>query len=80
MGVASLVLGTLSIITGVFSLGALGSWGMVMGIIGIILGAWERKSKPEGLLALIGLIVSIIGTVLSMLFYIACIGCIALVD
>lgn len=78
MGVASLVLGIISILIGVFSAGALGWLGAIIGVIGIVLGSLGRKSAPadkQGV-ATGGMVCSIIGTVLSLLFYIACAACI----
>lgn len=75
MGAASLVLGIIAIVIGVFSAGALGWVGAICGIIGIILGAAAKKQAPSGV-ATAGLVCSIIGTALSLLFYIACAACI----
>lgn len=78
MGVASLVLGIIAIIIGIFSAGSLGWAGAIMGIIGIILGALGRKNAPEGKtgIATGGLVCSIIGTILCLLLYIACVACV----
>lgn len=78
MGVAALVLGIIAIIIGIFSAGTLGWAGAIMGIIGIILGALGRKNAPEGKtgVATGGLVCSIIGTILSLLLYVACAACI----
>ena len=78
LGVASLVLGIISIIIGVISGGSLGWVGAPLGIVGIILGAIGRKNAPESKkgLANAGFVCSIIGTILCVLFYIACIACI----
>ena len=78
MGVASLVLGIITILIGIFSAGVLGWLGAIMGIIGIILGALGRKNAPEGKtgIATGGLVCSIIGTILSLLLYVACVACI----
>lgn len=74
MGVASLVLGIISILMGVFVAPLLGWLGAILGIIGIILGALGRKRLPNGV-ATSGLVCSIIGTILSILFYVACVAC-----
>lgn len=64
MGVASLVLGIVSI---VFSFtGAIAWVGIISGIIGIILGAMARKTTPTGI-ATGGLVCSIIGLVISLI-------------
>lgn len=78
MGVASLVLGIIAIIIGVFSAGALGWAGAIMGIIGIVLGALGKKNAPDEKkgIATAGLVCSIIGTILCLIFYIACVACI----
>ena len=77
MGVASLVLGIIAILIGLVSAGVFGWLGAILGIIGIILGALGRKSDPEKAgLATAGMVCSIIGTILSLLFYIACVACI----
>lgn len=77
MGVASLILGIIAILIGLVSAGLLGWLGAIVGIIGIILGALGRRN-PEGKgLATGGLVCSIIGTILSLLFYIACAACVS---
>lgn len=78
MGVASLVLGILSIVLGAFTAGTLGWAGAIMGIVGIILGALERKNSPAEKrgMATAGLTCSIIGTVLCLILYVACAACV----
>lgn len=77
MGVASLILGIIAILIGLVSAGLLGWLGAIIGIIGIILGALGRRN-PEGKgLATGGLVCSIIGTILSLAFYIACAACVS---
>lgn len=78
MGVASLVLGIIAIVIGVFSAGALGWFGGILGIIGIILGSLGRKNLPDDRrgIATAGMVCSIVGTILCLLFYIACVACI----
>ncbi|MBD5482758.1 MAG: hypothetical protein HDR15_09635 [Lachnospiraceae bacterium] len=76
MGVASLVLGIIAILIGAFSAGLLGWLGAIIGVIGIILGALAKKAQQTNGLATAGLVCSIIGTVLSLLFYIACSACV----
>ena len=71
MGIAALVLGIISIVWAVFG----GTWlAAVVGLIGIILGAVGKKQNAN--LATAGLVLSIIGTSLGLLMYIACIACI----
>lgn len=76
MAAASLVLGIISIVTGLFSAGSLGWLGAIMGIIGIILGSQARKVPAQAGLATAGFVCSIIGTILCLLMYIACIACV----
>jgi hypothetical protein len=75
MAVVSLVLGIIAIVIGVFTSGVLGWLGGIIGIIGIVFGALARKNNPSGM-ATAGFVCSIVGTVLSLLFYLACIACI----
>ena len=76
MGVAALVLGIVSLLIGIFTGGALGWVGAILAIIGIILGALGRKNAEKKGIATAGLVCSIIGLVLCLIFYIACVACI----
>lgn len=77
MGVASLVLGIISIVLAIFT-GIFGGWiACILGIIGIILGAVARKNNIEDKMAKAGFVCSIVGTILSILFYVACIACVS---
>ena len=76
MGVASLVLGIISLVIGLFSAGALGWFGAILAIIGIVLGASGKKDPEKKGIATAGLVCSIIGLVLCLLLYIACVACI----
>ena len=70
MGIAALVLGIISIVWACFG----GTWlSALLGIVGIILGAVGKKKNAN--CATAGLVLSIIGTVLSLLFFIACVAC-----
>ncbi len=77
MAIASLVLGIVSL---VFAFtGPLSIIGAIVGIIGIVLGALSRKKlkkagQPTGM-ATGGLVMSIIGTILCLIFWVACIVC-----
>lgn len=72
MGVASLVLGIVSVVWSCFG----GTWlSAIVGIIGIALGAVGKKNGAS--CATAGLVLSIIGTVLGLLLYIACAACVA---
>lgn len=74
MAVASLVLGILSILAAILPF--VPSWlGAIFGIIGIILGALARKNAAKSGLATAGLVLSIIGTILCLSFWIACAAC-----
>ena len=68
MGVAALVLGIISIVVDVVTVG-------VYGWIGAILGAVGHKNQAK--CATGGLVCSIIGLVLGLLLYIACVACVA---
>lgn len=76
MGVASLVLGIISIIIGLFSGGGLGWLGAIAGIIGIILGVQGKKVPEQRGMASAGFVCSIIGTILCLLMYVACVACV----
>ena len=76
MGVASLVLGIISLVIGLFSAGSLGWFGAILAILGIILGAVGKKNAEKKGMAQAGLVLSIIGLVLCLLLYIACVACI----
>lgn len=76
MGITSLVLGIVSLVSTLFTLGGGSPVGAVCGIIGIALGAIGRQQNPEKTgMATGGLVCSIIGTILSLLLVIACYGC-----
>lgn len=76
MGIASLVLGIISILIAIFTVGVYGWVAAIIGIIGIILGTLGRKDAAKKGLATAGLVCSIIGVVLGLIFYIACIACV----
>ena len=74
--IAGLVLGILSILSSFtivfFGLGWLG---LIFGIVGIVMGVMAKKKAPSGM-ATAGLVLSIIGTVLCGITFIACVACI----
>ena len=76
MGVASLVLGIIALLIGIFSSGLLGWLGAIVAIIGIVLGALGRKNPEAKGLATAGLVCSIIGLILCLILYIACAACV----
>ena len=69
MGVASLVLGIISILIGLFTSGLFGWAGAILAIVGIILGAMGRKDPEKKGLATAGLVICLIT-------YIACAACV----
>lgn len=76
MGVASLILGIISIICGLFLAGF--QWvGAIAGLIGIILGAAGKKDPEKRGIATGGLVCSIIGFILCIILYVACVACVA---
>lgn len=77
MGAASLVLGIISIIVGLFSGGGLGWLGAILGIIGIIFGVQGKRETEQKSIATAGMVCSIIGTVLCLLMYVACVACVS---
>lgn len=77
--IAGLVLGILSIVSSftiVFA--GLGWLGLVLGIVGIVMGVMAKKRNPSGM-ATAGLVLSIIGTVLCGITFVACVACIGAV-
>ena len=76
MGIASLVLGIVSLVCGFFLAGF--QWvGAIVGLIGIILGALGRKNPEQKGVSTAGLVCSIIGFVLCIILYIACVACVS---
>lgn len=75
MGVASLVLGILSLIIGIF-LPAFQWIGAIFGLVGIILGAQGRKNPEKKGIATAGMVCSIIGFILCIIFFVACAACV----
>lgn len=75
MGVASLVLGIIALIIGIFLTGF--QWvGAIVGLIGIILGAQGRKNPEKKGIATGGMVCSIIGFIFCIIFYVACVACV----
>ena len=75
MGIASLVLGILSIIISFAGVGV--QWiGAILAVVGIILGAAARKDPEKKGLGTGGLVCSIIGFILCIVFYAGCALCV----
>ena len=75
MGVASLVLGIIALIIGIFLTGF--QWvGAIVGLIGIILGAQGRKNPEKKGIATAGMVCSIIGFIFCIIFFVACAACV----
>ena len=70
--IIALIAGLAKIVISFSKLG--GGSGAIIGIVGIILGVLARKNNPSGI-ATAGFVCSIIGTVISLLFYLACVAC-----
>jgi cbb3-type cytochrome oxidase subunit 1 len=68
--IASLVLGIVSIVFCVYGIG------IVTGIIGLVLGISAKKENPSGM-ATAGIVLSIIGIVISGITLFACIACVS---
>lgn len=80
MGVASLVLGIISLCVSVFSAGSLGLWGTACAILGIIFGVVGKKNPENEKMAKVGLVCSIIALCIGLLLFIICagaVGCLA---
>ena len=77
MGIAGLVLGIISVVIGGF-IPSVGWLGLIVGIVGIILAAIACKKEKKGINTA-GLVLSIIGTALCLVFWIACALCAATV-
>lgn len=75
MGIASLVLGVISCILSLSTMGIGGGIGVILGIVGIILGAFGRKSEKNREIATGGVVCSCISTFISGIFFIACYTC-----
>lgn len=73
LAVASLVLGIVAIVFSFIGLSI--PFGLIIGIVGIVLGVMAKKKNPSGM-ATAGLVLSIIGTILCAIIFIACASCI----
>jgi len=73
MAVASLVLGICSL---VFPFIGLGWLSVIVGIVGVILGALGRKNPEKKGMATAGLVMSVISIALGLIMWIACVACV----
>lgn len=73
LAITSLVLGIVAIVFSFIGLSI--PFGLIIGIVGIILGVMAKKKNPSGM-ATAGLVLSIIGTVLCAIVFIACMACV----
>ncbi len=72
MAVAALILGICSIVFDFIF-----QWlGILLGVVGIIMGAVARSKTPENGMATGGLVCSIIGTILGIVTLVACVACV----
>ena len=74
MGIASLVLGIIALVIVVLPL-LPDVVGIVLGLAGIVLGAIGKKKDAKNATA--GLVLSIIATIVGVIFYIACAACVS---
>lgn len=77
LATASLVCSIFSII--LFYMGLFSVFGIILGIIAIVTGACAKKKGFVGGMATAGLVMGIIGTVLSCIFFITCLSCIGVI-
>ena len=74
MGIASLVLGIVSLCISILSSGYLGLVGTVCAILGIIFGIMGRRDLVNERMATAGLVCSIIALCLGLVLFIVCAG------
>lgn len=79
MAIAALVLGIVSLVIGIF-FPSVGWLGAIVAIVGIILGSTARKKQDEQhKIATAGMVCSIVGIVINLIFYIACVACVGVI-
>lgn len=78
MGIASLVLGIVSVVIAVLFSG-FGWLGGIIGVVGIVFAVIARKKQPSSV-ATAGLVLSIIGAALGFILYIACVAAVGCVS
>lgn len=75
MAVTSLVLGIISVVVAVFFAGL--NWlAVILGVLGIVFGAMAKKQPERKGLATAGLVLSIVGCILGVVMYLACVACV----
>lgn len=77
LATASLICSIFSII--LFYMGLFSVFGIILGIIAIVTSACAKKKGFVGGMATAGLVMGIIGTVLSCIFFITCLSCIGVI-
>lgn len=77
MGVVSLVLGIVGVVVALFG-GAFNWIAVIIGVIGIILGAKGRNDTDGKGVATAGMVLSILALVFGIAMYVACASCIGL--
>ena len=75
MAVASLVLGIIALILSFIP--GINIWAIIIGLVGLILGALGMKNPAKKGMATAGLVMSIIAVALSVIVWIACIACVS---
>lgn len=73
MAIASLVLGICAL---VFPFIGLGWLSVLIGVVGIVLGALGRKNSEKQGMATAGIVMSIIAVALGLIMWLACAACI----
>lgn len=73
MAVASLVLGICSL---VFPFIGLGWLSVLIGVVGVVLGALGRKNTEKQGMATAGMVMSVISIALGLIMWIACAACV----
>lgn len=80
MAVTSLVLGIIALVIDLASVGSFGWLGAIIGVIGLVFGILGRKDPQKKGMATAGLVCSIIGIVLGLILYVACVACLTAAD
>lgn len=72
--IGSLVCGIISIILSFFSVSSI--VGLILGIVGLILASSSKKAGYTEGLRTGGFVVSLIGVILSAIFFVSCVACV----